>query len=87
MALPHVQTLLMSKHFSQWRPSQSVLQLEECIMPPFNIDMNISVICKSIKVEILIRGNQNTHKGGVKTPIMGTTKILMKDAMKTSQRG
>lgn len=52
-----------------------MLQLKECIIPPFKIDLNFFAINKSIKIKVPAKGNQNTHKGETKIPIKGTTKI------------
>ena len=40
--------------------------------------MNDFIICKSIKIEVPIKENQNTHKGKTKTPIKGIIKIPIK---------
>ena len=63
MALLLIQRLLISKHISHWKLTHKVLQLEESIMSSFKMDLNISVIYKTIKIKIFTRGNQNTHKG------------------------
>ena len=39
-----------------------MLQFKKYIMSPFKIDLNISVICKTIKIEIPIKRNENAHK-------------------------
>ena len=54
--------LLTTKHLFYWRPTQKRLQLEECIMPHFKIDLNIFVICNTAKIKIPTRENPNTHK-------------------------
>ena len=48
--------------------SRKVLRLEECITSSFKIDLNISIIRKTIKLEMPIRGNKTTTKGAIKTP-------------------
>ena len=76
----------MSKYLSIWRPTQTVLQLKECIMPPTKIDLNNFFICKSIKIEILTRenqkniqrGNQNTYKRNNKNTYKGDNKNTYK---------
>ena len=40
-----------------------MLQLKKYITTPFKIDPNIFVICKTIKIGIPIKRNQNTYKG------------------------
>ena len=40
-------------------------------MTLFKIDLKISVIYKTIKIEIPIKGNQNTHKGETRAPTKG----------------
>ena len=64
----------LSECFLYWRPTRKVLQLEECIMHYFKVDLNILVICKTIKIEIAVRINQNTHKGDNKNILRGDKK-------------
>ena len=47
------------------------MHIEECIMPPSKIDLNISVIYKTIKIKILI---SNHKKGQQKYPQNGQPK-------------
>ena len=54
-------------------------------MSHFKIDLNISIIYK-IKIEILIRGNQNTHKGNDINTHKATTNERTNEA-KTSTKG
>ena len=58
-----------------------VLQLEKCIMSHFKIDLNVSVICKSIKIQ-----NRNTHKKKLKYPRI-RTKTPIKRNNKNIQKG
>ena len=51
------QRLSISKLFHIKYQHEKVLQLEECITSRFKINLNISVICKTIKIEILTKGN------------------------------
>ena len=75
----------MPKHILHQRLTQKILQFDECITISFKIDLKISVIFKTVKIEIPTRGNQNTHKREIKAPtneeqtLKGTAKNTYKD--------
>ena len=87
MALFLVRRLLMSKHLSCQRPSRKMLRLEECITIPFKIILNISAICKTIKIKIPSR-KPNCYKGETKAISEGTktTKESTKNTHKREEQ-
>ena len=42
------------------------VELEECIISPFKINLNIYIIYKTIKIQISTRKNQNIRKEDTK---------------------
>ena len=56
-----------------------MLQFKEYITPYFKIDLNISVICKTIKVEIPATRNENTNKKDNTDTHKGDNKNKTKD--------
>ena len=54
-------------------------------MPSFRIHLN-DFIWKNIKIEISTRGNQNTHKVKIKTPIKRDNKNIYKRNNKNSHK-
>ena len=77
----YLKSIDISKHFSYLRLTRKVLQFKKYIMPPFKIDLNISVICKTIKIDIPTRKTKTPTKReeehpqeGIKTPTKGITK-------------
>ena len=62
-----------------------MLQFEEYITTSFKIYLKICVICKSIKIKILIRKNQSTYKESTDT-IKGTMKNTRKSDNKNKTK-
>ena len=56
-------------------------------MSHFKIDLNVSVICKSIKMEISIKGNQNTYKRGKQNTHKGNNKNIHKKDNENPTKG
>ena len=53
------------------------------ITPPFKVKLNISIICKTIKIKISTRNNQNTHK---KEQQKHSQKVITKTPIKWSNK-
>ena len=86
MTLLLIQRLSIFKYLLRWRPIRKVSQFEKCITAPFKIDMNISIIYKTINVKIPVSRNQNTHTEETNTCAEGEENTYKGTTIKNRRR-